>query len=133
MTQIITAADDRIAVAGDILNFEEFFVADEAMKYDEKGFEKRLVKAENAGHLLTELSKVLSVTDDFSASNLEVVIKGFCETMEIKIGQIIHAIRVAVTGKTSGFGMFDTLAILGREKTISRFGRTLDELKSWTA
>ena len=33
-----------------------------------------------------------------------------------QIGQIIHALRVAVTGKAVGFGMFETLAILGRER-----------------
>ena len=132
VTQIVEAADDRIVVAGDILKFDEFFVADDQMQYDEKGFEKRLVKAECAGHLLTELCKVLSATDDFSATNLESVIKGFCEAMEIKIGQIIHAIRVAVTGKTSGFGMFDTLAILGKERSLDRINRTLEELKACT-
>ena len=34
----------------------------------------------------------------------------------IKIGQIIHAVRVAVTGKAVGFGLFETLAILGKER-----------------
>jgi glutamyl-tRNA synthetase len=33
---------------------------------------------------------------------------------------IIHAIRVATTGKAAGFGMFETLAILGRERTLAR-------------
>ena len=132
VTKIVEAADDRIAVAGDILKFDEFFVADEDMNYDEKGFEKRLVKPEDAGHLLLELSKVLSSTEDFSAANLESVIKGFCEAMAIKIGQIIHAIRVAVTGKTSGFGMFDTLAVLGKERSLNRINRTLDELRGWS-
>jgi glutamyl-tRNA synthetase len=32
----------------------------------------------------------------------------------IRHGQIIHALRVAVTGKTTGFGLFDSLAILGK-------------------
>ena len=132
VTQIVEGADDRIAVAGDILKFDEFFVADEDMAYDEKGFEKRLVKPDDAGHLLMELSKVLVATDDFSAGHLEIVIKGFCESMGIKIGQIIHAIRIAVTGKTSGFGMFDTLAVLGKERSLKRIERTLEELMGWS-
>lgn len=130
VNQIVDAADDRIEVAGDILQFEEFFVADQEMEYDEKGFVKRLVKAEDAGDLLSDLSEVLSATEDFNAANLETVIKGFCESKGIKIGQIIHAIRVAVTGKTSGFGMFDTLAVLGKERALNRIARTLNELKT---
>ena len=56
------------------------------------------------------------------------MIKGFCETQEIKIGDIIHALRVSVTGKAAGFGMFDTLAILGREKVVNRITLALQKL-----
>jgi glutamyl-tRNA synthetase len=38
----------------------------------------------------------------------------------VKIGQVIHALRVAVTGKAIGFGMFETLEILGREACLRR-------------
>ena len=47
------------------------------------------------------------------------------EEQGIKIGQIIHALRVAVTGKGVGFGMFETLAILGRDRVLARIGRAL--------
>ena len=43
----------------------------------------------------------------------------------IKIGDIVHAVRVAVTGKAVGFGLFDTLAILGRERCLARIDRAL--------
>lgn len=129
VSKIVAAAEDRIAVAGDILQFDDFFASDDELEYDEKGFEKRMVKPDDAGHLLNELIKVLSATDDFSPENLETVIKGFCETLEIKIGQIIHALRVATTGKTSGFGMFDTLAILGRDRAVNRIRNSLDRLE----
>ena len=43
----------------------------------------------------------------------------------IKIGQIIHAVRVAVTGQSVGLGLFDSLAILGRERSLQRIGRAL--------
>ena len=44
----------------------------------------------------------------------------------IKIGDIVHAVRVAVTGKAVGFGLFDTLAILGRERCLARIDRALE-------
>ena len=43
----------------------------------------------------------------------------------IKIGDIVHAVRVAVTGKAVGFGLFDTLAILGRERCLARIDRAI--------
>lgn len=130
VTRIVEAADDRMAMGGDALKFGDFFVADDKLQYEEKAFEKRLVKPEDAARLLTELNQVLSTTDDFSAENVEVVVKGFCESMEIKIGQIIHALRVAVTGKAAGFGMFDTMSILGRDRTVNRIKLTLQRLAS---
>ena len=51
--------------------------------------------------------------EPFDAAALERLLQEFVEAEGIKIGQIIHALRVAVTGKAVGFGMFETLAILG--------------------
>jgi glutamyl-tRNA synthetase len=42
------------------------------------------------------------------------------------VGDVIHALRVAVTGKGVGFGMFETLEILGRERCLARIDRALE-------
>ena len=49
----------------------------------------------------------------------------FVAAQGIKIGDIVHAVRVAVTGKAVGFGLFDTLAILGRERCLARIDRAI--------
>jgi glutamyl-tRNA synthetase len=49
----------------------------------------------------------------------------FVEANGIKIGDIVHAVRVAITGKGVGFGLFETLAILGRERCLARIERAL--------
>ncbi len=128
LTRIVAAADDRIEIAGDILKFDDFFSDDDELDYDEKAFEKRLVKAENAGFLLSELKKLLVVEDHASPQEMETLVKGFCETKGIKIGQIIHALRVACTGKAAGFGMFDTMSILGAARCAKRIDAALERL-----
>ena len=40
--QVIEAAGDRIKISGDILQFDEFFTADDQLAYDESAFDKRL-------------------------------------------------------------------------------------------
>ena len=50
---------------------------------------------------------------------------GSWRTEGIKIGQIIHAVRVAVTGKGVGFGLFEALEILGRAACLARIDRAL--------
>jgi glutamyl-tRNA synthetase len=126
--QIVDAAGDRICMAGDILKFDTFFITDDDLEFEDKPFQKRMVKPANAGFLLAEFNKVLRVTDNFDAAVLETALHGFCETHGVGVGDIIHALRVAVTGKAAGFGMFDTLAILGRQRSCNRIQIALDEL-----
>lgn len=123
--QIVEAAGDRITVFGDILDFDDFFTADDQLVYDEKAFEKRLVKPDDAGELLAAFREKLAAAEEFDAESLDKLLHDFVEEREIKIGQIIHAVRVAATGKAVGFGMFETLAILGKEHSLARINRAL--------
>ncbi len=126
VARIVAAADDRIKTAGDILDYDYFFGADDQLAYDEKAFTKRIRKPA-AWDLLAKFKDRLTATEPFDAESLDVMMHAFVESEEIKIGQIIHAARVAVTGKAVGFGLFDTLAILGKETCVARIDRALGE------
>ena len=52
--------------------------------------------------------------------------KGWVEREGLKLGQIIHPVRVAVTGKPAGVGMFEALQLLGRESVLRRIDRALE-------
>ena len=131
LAAVIEAADDRISVAGDILSFGNFFITANDLDFDEKAFEKRLVKDEKAGHYLAEFKKIMVATDDYSAEHLEATLKSWLEQQELKIGAIIHALRVAVTGQAVGFGMFESMEILGRDECIARIDAALHHLSQW--
>jgi glutamyl-tRNA synthetase len=128
LTAIARAAGDRIKVAGDILDFDDFFSADEALSYDEKAFEKRLRKPQDAAAVLGGFRDRLATLDAFDAVTLEDTLKGYVDERGIKIGQLIHALRVATTGKAVGFGMFETLEILGRDRCLARIDHALSRL-----
>lgn len=129
LTPIVEAAGDRITVAGDILAFDDFFVADQDLVYEEKTFQKRLVSAPESVALLREYRDVLATEDPFEAASLEANLKSWLEARDAKIGQIIHALRVAVTGKSVGFGMFETLEVLGRERALFRIDQAMQLLE----
>jgi glutamyl-tRNA synthetase len=128
VTQIVAAAGDRISVAGDILDYAYFFVRDEDLTFDEKAFDKRLGKAPESVQLLSDFKTWLAETDSFAPGPLEQLLKEFVAAQEVKIGKIIHALRVAVTGRAVGFGLFETLAILGQQRCVNRIDRALDQL-----
>jgi len=126
--RLFAALGDRIKIFSDILDYDEFFVADDALEYDDKAFQKRITKPEDAVDLLKKFRPVLAEAEPFEAANLETTLKSFVEEQGTKIGRIIHALRIAVTGKPAGPGMFDCLELLGRERCLTRIDRTLDRL-----
>jgi len=123
--QVAAAAGDRLRVAGDILDFDEFFVADDQLTYDPKAVDKRLRK-DGTPELLRKYRDRLAALDPFDAGTLERDMHGFLEAEDIQVGQIIHAVRVAVTGKQVGLGMFDAMALLGRDRCLRRIDRALE-------
>ena len=124
---IVSAAGDRLKVAGDILSYPEFFQEDAAVAYDEKAFNKRVRKG-GVGPRLRRFRDRLETTEPFDAETLDEVMHQFAEAEGVGIGQIIHAVRVAVTGKAVGFGLFEGLAILGRDACLARIDRALARL-----
>lgn len=125
LTKIVEAAGDRIKTAGDILEFDEFFVSDDAMPFDEKAFEKR-VRKEGTPELLKSFRSKLAELERFDHETCEAALRSFIEANDIKIGDIIHALRVAVTGKGVGLGMFEALELLGKDRCLARIDRCLE-------
>jgi glutamyl-tRNA synthetase len=126
--EILRAAGDRIKVAGDILDYADFFIADDRLRYDEAAFEKRIRKPPEAAGLLRKFRDRLAAVEPFDAAALEQLIQDFVSSEGIAIGQIIHALRVAVTGKAVGFVLFQSLDILGRERCLARIDQALKRI-----
>lgn len=119
VTRIIEAAGDRLKVYGDILNFSEFFVSDEALPVNAEELSKTFAKP-GARDLLATFREELARVDPFDVGPLEIALKGFVEARGVKVGELIHPLRLALCGKTVGMGLYDTLAILGRERCLAR-------------
>jgi glutamyl-tRNA synthetase len=123
--QVVQAAGERIKVAGDILDYTNFFVTDEHLIYDEEAFEKRLRTPPEAVGVLRKFQEGLPTVEPFNATTLEQWVQDFVQAEGIRLGQLIHALRLAVTGKTVGFGLFESLAILGKLQCLARIERAL--------
>ncbi|TWT62517.1 glutamate--tRNA ligase [Rubinisphaera italica] len=123
--KVVAAVGERLVVWSDILRFDEFFVTDDELKYEEKAFKKRVVKPEDACTLLAELAEELTTSNCQTSEDFDQFVHQFVENKEIGIGQIIHALRVAVTGKAAGVGMFDAMELLGTDRCVKRIRRTL--------
>ena len=124
LTEVVEAAGDRLRIAGDILDFDYCFI--DQVTFDPKGFQKRICKPADARRLLKSLRDSLTEQTAFGVDDAQNGVHAFCDAEGIELGQIIHALRIATTGKPAGFGMFETLAVLGRETVVTRIDAALD-------
>jgi glutamyl-tRNA synthetase len=119
--QVIEASGDRLKVAGDILAYAEFFLVEEP-EMDPAAVAQRLAKP-GTGPLLDAFAAAATAADPFDPPTLEEALKRVVADAGVKVGDLVHAVRVAVTGRTVGPGLYDCLAILGREKSLARLAR----------
>ena len=125
VASIIELAADRLRVFGDIFQLDEFFVADGELKIDDKNFQKRVVKPENAVLLLHDLRRRLSDIDNFTAQPLHELLQSFAAEKQVKVGDIFPALRLCVTGKAQGADLFRSLELLGKACVLRRLERAI--------
>ena len=128
--RIVEILGDRIKVFGDILlQASFFFTLGDELVFDDKAFAKRVL-APGAADRLADYRGWLADQSAFDAASLE---KGTQDLMAAKglgLGDIVHAVRIAVTGVPVGPGLFDTLAVLGKETCLKRIDRTLAKARA---
>jgi glutamyl-tRNA synthetase len=83
-----------------------------------------------AVELLAAFREQLAASEPFEAESLEKMTHVFVAARGAKIGDIVHPLRVAVTGQSIGLGLFDSLAILGKASCLARIERTLRQAKA---
>jgi glutamyl-tRNA synthetase len=70
--------------------------------------------------LLGRLAVVLAGHEDWTEKTLEDAVRAFAEAENVKLGQVAQPLRVALTGSTASPGIFEVLAILGRDEARRR-------------
>lgn len=118
LTQVVAACGDRIKVFSDILTCGAPFFRAEPV-YEPKAVEKRLKKP-GAADVLQAFVPALQTAEPFDAATLEKALQDFCAARGCKPAELVHPLRVAVTGSEVGIGLFETLAIFGREEVLRR-------------
>jgi glutamyl-tRNA synthetase len=120
---VITALGDRLKVYSDILTLGRYFFTG-TITFDPDAVKKRLRK-DGVPTLLTELDLVLSKVEPFDVQTLEHAIHSYAESHGHPMGQVVNPLRVATTGQAVGPGLYDCLAILGRQTCRTRIAEAL--------
>ncbi|MBU1912307.1 MAG: glutamate--tRNA ligase [Candidatus Omnitrophica bacterium] len=104
---------------------EEFgiFMSDD-VRYNEGAVEKFL-KKDKVSDILSITRERLGKIDPFTQENIEKESRALVEELKIESADLIHPLRVAVTGKAVSAGIFEVLALLGKDKTLKRLENIL--------
>jgi glutamyl-tRNA synthetase len=94
---------------------------------DEKAWRK--VMGEEALGPLEAAREALAGADGFEPAALEAALSPLAERLGVKPGKLYQPIRVAITGTTVSPGIFESLAVLGREQSLARIDSALNRLR----
>ncbi len=76
------------------------------------------------------LADKLETLDDYTEENLENAFKEVMDETGLKLGKIAQPVRVALTGKTASPGIFEVVAILGKEHVIPRLKKAMQFIEA---
>ena len=124
MLRITPLIRERIKLLNDVLTAADFFFVDQLPPYDEQELIPQKGDAGMAKHALQKARQVLATTD-FTHAALEPALRAAAQELGVKAGQMFQPIRVAVTGRKNSPPLFETLEVLGRDKTLPRIDQAI--------
>jgi glutamyl-tRNA synthetase len=117
-------AQTRIGVLGEIVSYVDFlFLAEPAV--DEAAWAKAM--KEGAGDLLTATVAAFG-SSPWNAEALKAALEAVGAERGLKLGKAQAPVRVAVTGRSVGLPLFESLEVLGRERTLARLRAAIARL-----
>jgi glutamyl-tRNA synthetase len=122
IVQVIETLQPRSKTLADMAEAALFYYQSD-IAYDEKAAKKFLKSA--ALDPLKLLADKLEALEDYTQSGLEDVFKAVMDETELKLGKIAQPVRVALTGRTASPGIFEIIAILGKERVIPRLRKAI--------
>ncbi len=109
---------ERAKTLVELADGASFIFRQRPLDIDEKA--TGILGGEGVRHRLSAVAERLSQLQDWNAEALEAEIRATAEALELKLGQLAQPLRAALTGRTTSPGVFDVLAVLGREEGLAR-------------
>jgi glutamyl-tRNA synthetase len=95
---------------------------------DEKAWAK--VMRDGAAENLARAREALAHVEPFDEAGVERALNALVEELDVKPGKLYQPIRVAITGTTVSPGIFESVALLGRDATLARIDKALQRASS---
>jgi glutamyl-tRNA synthetase len=108
---------ERAKTLIDLIDGSYFIFADRPLELEPKAL--ALLTAETR-QLIGQLRAALETVTPWTAETTEAAMRAFAEENNLKLGAVAQPLRAALTGRTTSPGIFDVLAVLGRQECLDR-------------
>jgi glutamyl-tRNA synthetase len=117
LLQAMPSLKERAKTLIELVDSAYFIFADRPLQIEPKA--AALLTAENR-ELIGRLRAALETVTLWTAETTEAAMRGLAEANNLKLGAVAQPLRAALTGRTTSPGIFDVLAVLGREECLAR-------------
>jgi glutamyl-tRNA synthetase len=121
LLQAMPGLKERAKTLVELIDNANFIFADRPLAMEPKA---AVLLTPETRALIGRVRPVLAAVAPWSAETTEAAMRVFAEQNNLKLGAVAQPLRVAMTGKTTSPGIFDVLAVLGRQECLAR----LDDL-----
>ncbi len=122
---LVGLVKERVSFVKEIWNETDFFFRSPET-YDQDVIKKRW--SNDTPQKMTELSSVLESISEFTPESTERVVKSWIEEKGYNTGAVMNAFRLLVVGASRGPHMFDIIAWIGKQETLTRIGKGLEAI-----
>ena len=121
LREAVGITQEKMQTLGDFWELAGFLFEPRAT--DEKAWSK--VMKDGAAENLARARQALAEVEPFDQQGVESALTRLVEELDVKPGKLYQPIRVAITGTTISPGIFESVALLGRDETLARIDRAL--------
>ena len=121
LRRVTALVRERLVLLKDAPGLVSYFYRDD-FDYDEKGARKYLSK-DTTPALLNAVIERLQPAEPWSVESIESAVREAGTSLGMEGGEVIHPVRMAITGRTFGPGLFDLMEVIGRERCVVRLRR----------
>ena len=119
LREIAPLIRERIQLLSEVGTAADFFFT-EPQSYDPAELIPKKGDAAMAERALRKAKEVLASVSGFDHATLEPALRAAADELEVKVGQLLQPVRVAVCGRKNSPPLFETLEVLGRETALAR-------------
>ena len=123
--KVVSLIKERANFVVDLWDLGSYFF-EVPTEFNEKAVKKQI--KEDTPQILKQVAEIIENVSEFSSQNIENAIKGWIGEKELSFGKVMGPLRLSIVGDLKGPHLFDIIAMIGKEDTITRIDNAISKL-----